>query len=357
MGKDFYEILGVSKSASLDEIKKGYRKQAVKWHPDKHSSKSDAEKAAAEERFKDAAMAYEVLSDADKRAVYDRYGEEGLKVGGGSRAGASQMGGMGSFPGGMGGFPGGGGAFMRSGGPGGVRVSFSTTGGGMPSMMNGGRAEQIFEQFFSNGDPFAGFGFGDDDFFSSRMRRRSKVGGSIGGGRHAPQRADVLPRQTTVKLHGLSNQSLNGTVGMIEDFDQSNGRYTIRLTGRNDVVAIKPRNVMQVVSEARIEGTSQANLNGKVAASAVFDVASQRYVIEGISEKPIAIRPDNLILPTSTQVVIKGLQSRPDLNGQAGVIVGSDGKERYTVDVGGRGEQMKLKLSSVLPLHADLTDS
>ena len=83
MGKDFYAILGVSKGASDDEIKKGYRKQAVKWHPDKHSSKGDAEKAEAEEKFKDAAMAYEVLSDKDKRAVYDRYGEEGLKAGGG----------------------------------------------------------------------------------------------------------------------------------------------------------------------------------------------------------------------------------------------------------------------------------
>lgn len=71
---DYYEILGVSPSASADEIKKGYRKMAKKYHPDRN--KSDKE---AEELFKNAAAAYEVLSDPQKRQIYDQYGEEGLK--------------------------------------------------------------------------------------------------------------------------------------------------------------------------------------------------------------------------------------------------------------------------------------
>ena len=66
--RDYYEVLGVAKTASADEIKSAYRKLALKWHPDRWVNGSDAEKKAAEEKFKEAAEAYSVLSDADKRA-------------------------------------------------------------------------------------------------------------------------------------------------------------------------------------------------------------------------------------------------------------------------------------------------
>src|ERR1700754_52497 len=71
--RDYYEILGVAKGASADEIKKSYRKVAMQYHPDRNPGDK-----AAEEKFKEAAEAYEVLSDADKRAQYDRYGHAGL---------------------------------------------------------------------------------------------------------------------------------------------------------------------------------------------------------------------------------------------------------------------------------------
>lgn len=71
---DYYEILGVSKTATADEIKKAYRKAALKYHPDRNPGDKEAE-----EKFKQAARAYEVLSDANKRAQYDRFGEEGLR--------------------------------------------------------------------------------------------------------------------------------------------------------------------------------------------------------------------------------------------------------------------------------------
>jgi len=73
MKNDYYEILGVDRNASLDEIKKNYRKLAMKYHPDRNPGDHEAE-----EKFKEAAEAYEVLSDTEKRDIYNRYGHEGL---------------------------------------------------------------------------------------------------------------------------------------------------------------------------------------------------------------------------------------------------------------------------------------
>ena len=76
--RDYYEILEVSKDASPEELKKAYRKQAIKFHPDKNPGKKDAE-----EKFKEAAEAYEILSDTNKRQRYDQYGHAGVGNGGG----------------------------------------------------------------------------------------------------------------------------------------------------------------------------------------------------------------------------------------------------------------------------------
>eukprot|EP00884_Botryococcus_braunii_P017249 jgi/Botrbrau1/4207/Bobra.0044s0011.1 len=114
-GSDYYSLLGVSKGASEDDLKKAYRKLAMKWHPDKNPDN----KEAATERFKKISEAYDVLSDPQKREVYDQYGEEGLKNGG--------------MPGGFGGFPGGG-------------------GGGFSSRS----AEEVFREVFGNNSPFSG---------------------------------------------------------------------------------------------------------------------------------------------------------------------------------------------------------
>ena len=90
--RDYYEVLGVDKKASADEIKSAYRKWALKWHPDRWVNGSDAEKKTAEENFKEAAEAYSILSDPDKRAKYDQFGFAAEQMGGG--AGGFDFGGM-----------------------------------------------------------------------------------------------------------------------------------------------------------------------------------------------------------------------------------------------------------------------
>ena len=132
--EDFYEILGVPKDADENVLKKAYRKLAIKWHPDKNPNNKDK----AEENFKKIGEAYECLSNAEKRAIYDKYGKEGLQAGtgGGSTGGADFFGHFGGF--------GHGGGFQE--------FTFE-------------RAEDIFRDFFGGRDPFAGFMDDDDDFF------------------------------------------------------------------------------------------------------------------------------------------------------------------------------------------------
>lgn len=122
--KDFYGTLGISREASPEEIKKAYRKKALECHPDRNPGDPKAEA-----QFKQVSEAYEVLSDENKRRIYDQYGEEGLK-------GAAGMGGAGGFPGG-GGF-----SSMEEA----LRTFMGAFGGG-----GGGRGESIFESFFGGG--------------------------------------------------------------------------------------------------------------------------------------------------------------------------------------------------------------
>ena len=111
MKEDFYDILGISKSATAAEIKKAYRKKAIEYHPDKNPGDSKAE-----ELFKKSAEAYEVLSDPNKKAKYDQYGHQAFEGGFGGGGGMnmddifSQFGDVfgGAFGGGFGGFGGGG---------------------------------------------------------------------------------------------------------------------------------------------------------------------------------------------------------------------------------------------------------
>eukprot|EP00092_Neocalanus_flemingeri_P004200 GFUD01004518.1.p1 GENE.GFUD01004518.1~~GFUD01004518.1.p1 ORF type:complete len:368 (+),score=101.66 GFUD01004518.1:314-1417(+) len=148
MGKDYYRVLGVAKGASDEEIKKSYRKLALKYHPDKNRA------PGAEEKFKEIGEAYDVLSDPKKKRIYDQYGEDGLKGGMGGMGGTGGMGGMGA------------------GAPHGHT-------GGMPNFGDGqnfsysyhGDPRATFSQFFGNSNPF-------ESFFTGSP---GGMGGNMGG--------------------------------------------------------------------------------------------------------------------------------------------------------------------------------
>lgn len=129
---DYYDILGVTKEASADELKKAYRKQAMEWHPDKHQG---SDKEAAEKRFKEINEAYQILSDADKRQAYDKFGHSAFSPGGaGSRGGDPYAGGYGGQS-----------------GP--FRYTY-TTNSANGQQFDFGDPFEIFEQFFGGGSPF-----------------------------------------------------------------------------------------------------------------------------------------------------------------------------------------------------------
>ncbi|EOR01490.1 hypothetical protein E3P92_00485 [Wallemia ichthyophaga] len=170
MGADYYKLLGVDKSASEDEIKKAYKKAALKYHPDRNKGSDEAA-----EKFKQASEAAEVLTDSNKRTIYDQYGEEGLKGGGGPSPGA-----------GFEGFGDAGGAF-----PGGS-FNFSSS-GGRPGGFQASDPMDIFEMLFGGkggmgggmggmGGMGSGFGSSMDDDFGGFSSFGGMPGGMGGGG-------------------------------------------------------------------------------------------------------------------------------------------------------------------------------
>ena len=133
--KDYYQALGITKSATSDEIKRAYRKLALQYHPDRNKGKD------AEGKFKEVTKAYEVLSDPQKKQTYDQFGHAAFEQG----AGQGPFGGAGGPFGGFG---------QQQGGP--FSYTYSTGGDGGAGFDFGGFSDpfEIFEQFFGGGSPF-----------------------------------------------------------------------------------------------------------------------------------------------------------------------------------------------------------
>src|SRR3989339_1086162 len=133
---DYYDLLGITKSASTQEIKNAYRKKALEWHPERHQG---TDKEEAERKFKEINEAYQVLSDSNKKSAYDNYGHDAFSPGGrGSRGGGN---------------PFAGGGFGGQGSP--FTYTWSSSGGQNPfGNADFGDPFDIFESFFGGGNPF-----------------------------------------------------------------------------------------------------------------------------------------------------------------------------------------------------------
>ena len=188
----FYTILGLNKGASAAEIKKAYKKQALKYHPDRNRG---AKKNAAEAKFKEINAAYEILSDSKKKQLYDQYGQDVAE----GRAGNVPEEGMGGMGGGMGGM----GAGM-----GGMPAGFSF---GSQSFHYG--AHQFRDPHDVFASVFGGSGGGLEDLFEHMggMGSQPSMGGGIGSTRHthSPPRARGLAKR---KLELTLDELCNGCV-------------------------------------------------------------------------------------------------------------------------------------------------
>jgi curved DNA-binding protein CbpA len=309
---DYYKVLGVAKDASEQDLKKAYRKLAIKWHPDKNLTNKDV----AEENFKRVAEAYEALSDTEKRAAYDRWGKEALQ-GGGS------------------GHQGGGGEGMHG---------FSRV-----------DPNDLFAQFFGGEDPFS-------DLFSSivmggmggpgmtiringrpvggRSRRNPFVGirGVQSMSRQRRERPGFIPEGTRVKLKGFSSESastMNNASAEILGFDE--GRYIVKVDAPpRRTFGVMVDNLVQLVKSVRIEGLqSRSDLNGKTADIIGWDNSSERYAVKLCStDEQVSVKQTNLVVPAKTCVVVVGLQSATEHNGETATVESFDSTAgRYVVEL------------------------
>ncbi len=347
---EYYAILGCNRSASDAELKKAYRKLAVKWHPDKNPDNEEATR-----NFQKISEAYATLSDKKKRQLYDQYGKQGADA-------ADQMPEGAGFPGGMGGFPGG----MHFGG--------GMPGGGMHGGMSAQQAEAMFASLFGDSDPFGGLfsqsmgggmgsmgggmgsmpgmhfsvggmpggmggpgmrssmggGMGPFSMFDGPGMSGSMAGGMPGGvgssfsSASTPPGFDEIPNGTVVSLKGLvSRPEMNGDRGMVKQYNRQKGRYVVELEDSNETMSVKASNLLQHVHVKIHDIKGQPELNGKSGTILTWLPDKERYNIYVPSlKKAVSLKPGNVVLENGTVGQIVGLQSKPGLNGKYGTIKG-----------------------------------
>ena len=290
----YYRNLGIAKGATDVEIKSAYKKLALKHHPDKNTD--NVEKAS--ENFKKVSEAYDVLSDKNKREVYDTYGKRGLEQGGGC-------------------------------------------GGGGHHFVN---PDDIFRQFFAS----SGGGFNDD--FGGFGGGGFRMGGGEcrGPKRRAPppypSGPEVIPKLTVVVVHSLvSKPEYNGREGKIVGYDGLKSRYRVSFDGEEDdesSISLKSTNFVQLVDNVLLrEVTSRPQLNG--CRGKIVGGNLQRYHVQLVGGATVGVGLSNLILPAGTRVHVHSLEGAPQYNESTGKIIEfKDG--RYLIEIAGN-KQLKLK--------------
>jgi len=309
MGTDYYKILGISKNASSVEIKKAYRKLAIKYHPDKNKEN----KEAAAEKFKEIAEAYDVLSDEDKKRNYDQFG---------------------------------------------------TTGINNNPHMSQQHAQEMFSTFFGGQDPFNMFF--NDNFTPGFQINIDGNSFNLGGNHPSFRRSNnVFRRQNSfneridkipfdkidinkqVLIYGLvNNQKLNSTTGKVKGYNKIKNRYNIQ-TDSGKIVALKPDNLKEILIFKAYNLESQQNLNGKRGQIIGLDHTNNRYRVI-LDNNMISLRPENIILESGHCVKLQGIISQPQLNNQIVKIKDFEYNiNKYVVQIS-ESKLIKVRLENIL---------
>jgi curved DNA-binding protein CbpA len=317
MEENYYEILGLDKNATESEIKKAYRKLAVKYHPDKNPNNKEAE-----EKFKVISEAYSVLSDKEKKEQYDRFGKQGIGGNGGpnmSNVNPHDIFNV-FFGGGAGGNP-----FNVNMGPG-----FRGGNDGNTFNINMGpgfRGTRVF----NNGNGGVTF-----QTFNSGMPGMNIPKRDI-------NRFGIISNGIKVLIKGLINASdYNNCMGVIRNYDLNKQKYIIR-TGNKDIL-LDTNNFIQLLDVTIHNLKSDESLNGKV--TKVIDYINDRYVID-LNNKRYSLNVSNLIVSNGMCVRLKGIVSKKELNDKWGRIVSYDeSNERYLIQIN-KALSLKIKLENI----------
>ena len=296
---DYYKILGVNKNATKTEIKKAYKKLAVKYHPDKNPNNKEAE-----EKFKVISDAYSVLSDNEKRSKYDQFGKDGLSNG--------------------------------------------------PNMH--GNPNDIFNTFFQGQDPFSSgvFPFGGKFPGGGNVKRTMHKNGvtftsfsnNIPVPRSKPpypNSVNIINKSTKVLIINISNNIFNENIGQIIDYDMIKNRYLVKMHD-NKQILLKHENLLQLVKITTINLTKTElnNIEGEIV-GVCEDI--DRYKIN-LNNKIIALKHNNFIVPNGTCVELINL-STSGFNGKKGKIKSFDlNSMRYDILLE-NNQQSKIKLENI----------
>jgi len=294
LSSDYYKIMGIARNAADSEIKKAYRKLALMWHPDKNQDK----KELASENFKKICEAYEILSDTNKRNLYNKYGKEGL-----GRGPTTSGGGGGS---------------------------------GHTRHFHFSNANDIFKQFFHNESPVSSgskknihFSFKTngnnidltDLLFNNGAPSPNMSRTPMSSNREKINSNLFLPENTPIIIKGLINNSeLNDKYGLIKNYNRSKKRYLVE--GPNGDIYLKPFNIIQQVSNVRLNYIIRhPELNNKIGKIVGWDDYKLRFKIKLEEDSVVSVKQTNIIYPIHTLVYIKNLENKIEYNNTIGKII------------------------------------
>ena len=295
---DYYKILGVEKNASENDIKKAYRKLAVKYHPDKNPDNKEAE-----EKFKVISDAYSVLSDKEKRQKYDQFGKEGMNM----------------------------------------------------NTNNMGNPHDVFNTFFGGQDPFKNFPQEGFSFsmggpnIQTKVSRNGFTFTTINTNRPVPRvkvnELTLIKINSNVLIYGLvNNDRYNDKEGTTTNYDANKMRYTVRIDSRTEMM-LKHENLLQLIDVTICNLVNKKELNGKIGKiiGICNDLGRYKINLEG---QVIALKQDNFIVPNGTCISLYNL-NRQELNGKKGRVLSFNSEDkRYKIGIN-KNLQYNIKLENI----------